>query len=245
MAEILRDQEPVDRGLHVQPAWRLSLLGAWQLVGVGCTVEVGTNGRRLFALLALRGPCDRAYLSGILWPDCTDPHAYGNLRATLYRLHRRQLADVLWFANGVLSLRAEVEVDVRRLLVTAYAVLDGTLRTPDRSTLRELSGEDLLVGWYEDWVLLERERLRQLRLHALELLSAQLLAAGDATAAGEAALAALAVEPLRESAHRAVIRALLAEGNRAQALQQLSRLRHVLRKELGVEPSTLVTDLFR
>jgi DNA-binding SARP family transcriptional activator len=79
----------------------------------------------------------------------------------------------------------------------------------------------------------------------LEVLSIQLLAAGDAKAAVEAALATVAVEPLRESGHRAVIRAYLAEGNRAEALRQLSQLRHLLRGELGVEPSTLVTDLFR
>jgi DNA-binding SARP family transcriptional activator len=199
MSEILRNQEPVGRGLY--PAWRLSLLGTWHLAGAGRTVKVGTNGQRLFALLAVRGTCDRSYVSGVLWPDCSDPHAHGNLRATLSRLHRRNLADVLQSANGVLSLRAEVEVDVYRLLATASAVLDGTLRAPDRSTLCELAGDDMLVGWYENWVLRERERLRHLRLHALEKLSAQMLAAGDAKAAVEAALAAVAVEPLRESAH--------------------------------------------
>jgi DNA-binding SARP family transcriptional activator len=111
--------------------------------------------------------------------------------------------------------------------------------------LRTLLADDLLVGWYDDWVLLERERLRQLRLHALEVLSGQLLAAGNGPAAVEAALAAVAVEPLRESAHRAVIRAHLAEGNRAEALRQRDQLRHLLRLELGVKPSRLVTDLFR
>jgi DNA-binding SARP family transcriptional activator len=169
----------------------------------------------------------------------------GNLRATLSRLHRRNLGNVLQSTNRVLSLRADVDVDVCHLQATASAILDGTLRALDRSTLRELAGDDLLVGWYEDWVLLERERLRQLRLHALEMLSGKLLAAGDASAAVEAGLATVAVEPLRESAHRAVIHAYLAEGNRAEALRQLARLRHLLRGELGVEPSTLVTDLFR
>jgi DNA-binding SARP family transcriptional activator len=243
MAEVLDNQEPVGRGHHY--AWRLSLLGAWQLAGADRAVEVGANGRRLFALLALRGACDRPFLSGLLWPNCSDPQAMGNLRATLSRLHRRNLGNVLQSTNRVLSLRADVDVDVRHLQATASAILDGTLRALDRSTLRELAGDDLLVGWYEDWVLLERERLRQLRLHALEMLSGKLLAAGDASAAVEAGLATVAVEPLRESAHRAVIHAYLAEGNRAEALRQLARLRHLLRGELGVEPSTLVTDLFR
>jgi DNA-binding SARP family transcriptional activator len=243
MAGITRSQERADRVLN--PTWRLSLLGVWQLAGADRTVEVGSNAKRLLALLALRGPCDRSYVSGVLWPNCSDPHAHGNLRATLSRLHRRSPIHVLQSTGGALMLRAEVDVDVRRLVATASAVLNSVLPAPDRSTLRELSGDDLLVGWYEDWVLLDRERLRQLRLHALEALSAQFLGAGDAAAAVEAALATVAVEPLRESAHRAVIRAHLAEGNRVEALRQLGQLRHLLREELGVEPSTLVTDLIR
>ena len=228
------------------PSWRLSLLGAWQLSGADQPIDVGTNGQRLFAILALRGRCDRSYLSGVLWPDCSEPHAHGNLRATLSRLHRRRLTDPLESSNGALRLRSGVRVDVADLVATASAVLEGAgTAAPDRRLLRALDAEDLLVGWYDDWVLLERERLRQLRLHALEALSGQLLAAGNEPAAVETALAAVAVEPLRESAHRAVIRAHLAEGNRAEALRQLDQLRDLLRQELGVRPSRLVMDLFR
>ena len=226
-------------------AWRLTLLGAWQLSGTDDTVDVGANGQRLFALLALRGRCDRSYLSGVLWPECSEPHAAGNLRATLSRLHRRNLTDPLESRNGSLRLRPEVSVDVQALTQTASAVLDGGTLRPDRRILRRLTGDDLLVGWYEDWVLLERERLRQLRLHALEALSGQLLAAGDCASAVEAGLAAVAIEPLRESAHRAVISAHLAEGNRAEALRQYEELRRLLGTELGVGPSPLVAELLR
>ena len=223
--------------------WRLFLLGAWHLVGADRPVDVGANGQRLLALLALRGRCDRSYLSGVLWPECSDPHAHGNLRATLSRLHRRNLADPLESANGALMLRADVQVDVRDLVATASAVLNGRPPAATRSALRALTGDDLLVGWYDDWVMLERERLRQLRRHALEELSAQLLAAGNGPAAVEAALEAVAIEPLRESAHRAAIRAHLAEGNRAEAMRQFSQLRRLLWHELGAEPSAVVTSL--
>jgi DNA-binding SARP family transcriptional activator len=243
MAGTTHLEQPVDAGLA--SVWRLTLLGAWQLSGARSTVDVGSNGQRLFALLALRGRCDRSYLSGVLWPECSEPHAAGNLRATLSRLHRRELTDPLESRNGSLRLRPEVSVDVRDLTRTASAVLDGGVARPDRRVLRNLTGDDLLVGWYEDWVLLERERLRQLRLHALEALSGQLLAAGDFASAVEAGLAAVAIEPLRESAHRAVIRAHLAEGNRAEALRQYDELRRLLRAELRVEPSSLVADLLR
>ena len=107
-----------------------------------------------------------------------------------------------------------------------------------------LSADDLLVGWYDEWVLTDRDRLRQLRLHALEALSGHLLTIGNVATGLEAALEAVSVEPLRESAHRAVIRAHLAEGNRAEALRQFTHLRRLLHDELGVEPTSLAAELF-
>ena len=232
-----------DTDTAVRPRWRLSLLGAWRLADCDRTVEVASNGQRLYALLALHGWSDRSYLSGVLWPDCSEPHAHGNLRATLSRLHRRGLAGPLASSNGVLGLCSDLQVDVHDLVATAGLVLDGGPVEPGRRILRRLTGDDLLVGWYDDWVLLERERLRQLRLHALETLSERLLAAGRCAVAVEAALEAVALEPLRESAHGALIRAHLAEGNRVEAIRQLGQLRRMLRQELGEEPSPLVTDL--
>jgi DNA-binding SARP family transcriptional activator len=228
-----------------RPRWRLSLLGAWRLTDPDRSVDIGVNGQRLYALLALRGCCDRSYLSGVLWPDCSEPHSHGNLRATLSRLHRRGLAGPLESANGVLALRPDVQVDVHDLVAAAGAVLDDGPVEPARRILHRLTGDDLLVGWYDDWVLLERERLRQLRLHALERLSQRLLAAGRCPAAVEAALEAVTLEPLRESAHGALIRAYLAEGNRVEAVRQLCQLRQMLQRELGEEPSPGVTDLLR
>lgn len=228
-----------------EAAWRLDLLGTWRLTASGDVMEMAVNGRRMLALLALRGRCDRPYLAGTLWPECTEAHAQGNLRATLSRLHRRNLAGALDSSTGgVLALRPEVQVDVHGVLAVARAVLDGDRPAP-RNAVRVLACEDLLLGWYDDWVLLERERLRQLRLHALEQLSGRLLAAGDVARAAEAALEAVTLEPLRETAHAALIRAYLAEGNRAEAIRQLQRLSDLLRKELDEQPSPMVTELLR
>jgi DNA-binding SARP family transcriptional activator len=102
---------------------------------------------------------------------------------------------------------------------------------------------DLLPGWYDDWVLLERERLRQLRLHALEAMAERLSASGRWADAVLAALAALAADPLRESAHRAVIKVHLAEGNLAEAIRQLHRCERLMIEEVGVLPSALLSEL--
>jgi DNA-binding SARP family transcriptional activator len=74
-----------------------------------------------------------------------------------------------------------------------------------------LEGE-LLPDWYDDWVALERERFRELRIHAFEALSARLISAERFGEAMDIALAAVRCEPLRESTHRAVISVHLARG---------------------------------
>jgi DNA-binding SARP family transcriptional activator len=96
---------------------------------------------------------------------------------------------------------------------------------------------DLLPGWYDDWVLMERERLRQRILHALEELSRKLACAGRFPEAVEAAVLAIGAEPLRESAQRALIEAHVAEGNLSEARRILQEYRDLLRRELGVNPS--------
>jgi DNA-binding SARP family transcriptional activator len=102
---------------------------------------------------------------------------------------------------------------------------------------------ELLPDWYDDWVVIERERHRQLRLHALEQLSARLSADGRHAAATEAGLAAIASEPLRESAHRVLIAVHLAEGNRGEALRQYRVCCGLLDRDLKVGPSPALQAL--
>jgi DNA-binding SARP family transcriptional activator len=96
---------------------------------------------------------------------------------------------------------------------------------------------DLLPHWYDDWVLMEGEQWRQLRLHALEALAGRLTAAGRWGEAIDAASAAVRAEPLRESAHTALIQLHLAEGNQSEAVREFTRYRALLRTELGLEPT--------
>jgi DNA-binding SARP family transcriptional activator len=139
-----------------------------------------------------------------------------------------------------LSLNAAVRVDLRNAEIEARRLLanHGALCDADRNgeSTQRLSLE-LLPGWYDDWVLMEAEAWRQLRLHALEALSIRLGSAGCYTEAILAALAAVASDPLRESARTALIRAYLAEGNRSEAQREFGRYRELLLSSLGVEPT--------
>jgi len=106
-----------------------------------------------------------------------------------------------------------------------------------------LDGGELLPGWYEDWVLFERERLRQIRLYALEKLAGHLAAHRQYARALEAALQCVHLEPLRESAHRAVLTVHLAEHNIAEALRHYEFFRQLLHDEMGIEPSPQLREM--
>lgn len=90
-------------------------------------------------------------------------------------------------------------------------------------------------------MIFERERLRHLHLHSLEAASAQLVQQHRFTEALDIALAAVRSEPLRESAHCAVITVHIAEGNLVEAIRHYHRFRRLLVAELGVEPSPRLT----
>jgi len=105
--------------------------------------------------------------------------------------------------------------------------------------MAELVG-DLLPDWYDDWLQDEREGLRQTQLHALESLARRLSESGSHADAVQAALAAIRLEPLRESAHRTLIQVHIPEGNMSEAWRQFQRCRRMLREELGVEPSQVL-----
>lgn len=150
----------------------------------------------------------------------------------------QRMAPGLLQARGpTLSLSSNTHVDVGAFLTAVQQLLARPSEVNLDDYLSEAMWADLLPGWYEDWVLLERERLRQLRLHALETLALQLSSRGQYGNALDAALSAVRAEPLRESAHRVIAQVHILEGNRVEALRQFKRYQQLVTQELGVEPS--------
>ena len=205
-------------------------------------VTLPPQAQRLIAFVTLRGTVRRDEVHCALWPDISDERASARLRTTLWRLGGAG-RGVLMATNGQLSLAENVDVDVRNWTALALQVIDqpSTVAALDLSALRQCG--DLLPGWYEDWALLERERLRQRMLHALEALSRLLISAGRLPEGVEAAVTAVAADPLRESAQRALIEAHLAEGNWSEGRRQFESYRTLLRRELGIEPDERLTAL--
>jgi DNA-binding SARP family transcriptional activator len=195
------------------------------------------SGQRLVALLGVHDrPLRRSYVAGTLWLDSSEERAGASLRSALWRVNRPGLRVVEATTNEV-GLAADVRVDLRETTTLARDVLDATLDVTGVGGWQAGLTRDLLPDWYDDWLIVERERFRQLRLHALESLCSQLVAAGRFAEAVEAGMAAVAGEPLRESAHRTLIEAFLAESNLNEAVRQFRECRRLLWAELGVEPS--------
>ena len=218
------------------PSWSVRLVDGFALSCDGRPIRLPISAQRLVAFLALVDrPIPRPRVAGTLWPDTTDGRAMGNLRSVLWRL-RRTGDGVISDTDGLLALAARVAVDVHDLVGLARRVLDGRVPVPDSLAALAHSGS-LLPDWSDDWVLAERERFRQLRLHALETACGRLVRAGDFGQAVEVCLAAVADEPLRESAQRELINLYLAEGNRIDAVRQYEAFRLLIGEELGIEPS--------
>jgi DNA-binding SARP family transcriptional activator len=225
---------------------RVALLGRFEVACCGVRVEVPMSAQRVLAFVALREhPVQRAHVAGSLWLDTSEARAQANLRSALWRLHRsgHRLIDA---TGDRLRLAAGVRVDLREAEAVAQnaTAVSGEGGGGGWSDVLALAG-DLLPDWYDEWVLLERERFRQVRLRALETLSGRLIEAGRLDEALAAAQAAVAAEPLRESAHRALVRVHLAEGNAGEAVRQYRLFRRLLDEQLGLVPSGRMEELMR
>jgi DNA-binding SARP family transcriptional activator len=212
----------------------------------GGRLEVPDGSKRLLALVALSpGRVDRRHAAGSLWPCGNDERAAGNLRSALWRVKCAGI-DIIESDKCTLMLRPGTVVDVSVLCEWAGRLVDGSATGTDLCAVNwHTDAMEFLPGWYDDWVIFERERIRQRLLHAFEALSRRLLEVGRSAEAIEVAISAVSADPLRESANRALIEAHLAEGNLVEVRRTYKRYRDLVRRELGVEPTEQLTGLAR
>lgn len=229
----------------------LEVLGGFGVCADGVRLDLPIGAQRMLAYLAVTGPRQsRELLATRLWADVSEDRAHGSLRTALWHL-RRQSPRIVAAGRCAVSLSDELVVDYHVMSDRAHRILEGRhdeCEVADLSSadfcLAELEAE-LLPGWDEEWLLIERERHRQLRVHSLEELSRRLVLQGHVALAVDAAYAAIAIDPLCESPHRALARAFIAEGNWAQAIRQFDLYRELLRGEPGLVPSSDFATLVR
>jgi DNA-binding SARP family transcriptional activator len=221
--------------------WTVRLFGFWQLSRDGHPIAVSTRQQRIIAALAVLGPQTRRSLSSLLWPDSSEAQASGNLRASVYRVSH-ELPQLLASFGDVLALDGGVGVDVHRVRSLIGAIEQSTEELPHDAG-EMLRTADLLPGWYEDWVLFERERLNQQRLGGLDNLCRRELMSGRSAEAISLASIATGIEPFRERSQLLLVRSFLAADDRASALRLYQDFSALIYRELGIVPSPRFAEL--
>jgi TolB-like protein/DNA-binding SARP family transcriptional activator len=231
----------------------LLLLGGFQARAAGQTIDIsGRKERALLAVLAMPPgePRSRDKLAGLLWSERGDKQARDSLKQAILRL-RKSFGSLhplpLLTDRASLTLdSAGVAVDVQEF---EQLVGDGGPDALARATALYrgdlLDGLDVRDPAFEEWLLFERQRLRDLARAALAKVLDRHVAEGAHDQAGVAARRLLALDPLHESAHRALMRIYAQHGQAALALKQYQLCRDALQDELGVRPEAETERLYQ
>ncbi|WP_336713466.1 AfsR/SARP family transcriptional regulator [Arthrobacter sp. USHLN218] len=222
--------------------WILQLIGGWRLGRESMEYELPKRQQRLIALLAVNGPMKRSTAARLLWPEGSDVQASNCLRGAISQVSSA-LPGLLVAEPGRIQLSDDVEVDLR----TVRGQLDGSVNVEGAaaaSRIQLLSRGELLPGWYDEWVLEAQDEWRTSRVDALQQLAAHLLERGDTHGAVDAASSVMQIDPLDEEAQELVLRAQLAEGNRALALRGYADFNSRCLAELGLPASFSPSELF-
>ena len=235
-------------------ALRVLLLGGFEArLASGSPLTLPT--KKAQALLAYLGVHagqghQRDKLAALLWGEKSAEQGRGDLRHALAAL-RKALAGAtpapLRIEGQTLALDAErVDVDVATFERRAA---EGTPEALQHAA--ELYRGDLLLGFqvneplFEEWLVVERERLREIALDALGRLLTQQTKAAATERAIQTAMRLLALDPLQESVHRALMGLYARQGRRGAALKQYQMCVASFRRELGTEPEEETRRLYR
>ncbi|MFN8443794.1 MAG: BTAD domain-containing putative transcriptional regulator [Caldilineaceae bacterium] len=224
---------------------QLSLLGPFQAILDGKPLQTLRSARiqGVLAYLALEPGRKHArdVLAAHFWPDEPDEVAKQNLRQALYQL-RQRLGDDHAETPFLLLTRDSVEFNSTSDTQIDTALFQEALRQQRLQEAITLYQGELLTDLrsdsqqMEEWLIVQREQFHLLALEALQKLTEQQLTVGNFVEAQQYARRQLTLEPWRESAHRQLMRALVATGERSAALTHYESCRQLLLDELGVEP---------
>jgi len=235
------------------PHVSLDLLGGFQ-GRLDASAPLTLPTRKTQALLAfLALPPGRSHprekLASLLWGGMREPQARSGLRQSLFMLRKAVGAEppALLIAGETVALNPiSVDVDVVQF---ERQVAEGTPTALKRAAAlyrgELLEGLNLQEAPFEEWLLTERERLRELALEALARLLRHQRTTEAPEAALQTALRLLALDPLQEPVHRTVMRLYVQMGRRSSALRQYQTCVGVLQRELSVEPETTTKQLYQ
>jgi predicted ATPase/DNA-binding SARP family transcriptional activator/Tfp pilus assembly protein PilF len=244
--------------LSMSASLHIKLLGAPELNVDGLPLA-GLRSHKAIALLIYLacnpGPQRRELLADLLWDVTSTAQSLSNLRTVLTRL-RRHAADYLIVTPETIAIAPGAAVVVDAAVMESQAGLTADRLSPHSAIqLAEalaLYGGEFLAGFdlpdapgFEQWTILERERLRFVVLQGYRRLVDYFLQQRNYPAGIRASAAWLSVDPLDEEAHGQMMRLLAGDGQRAAALAHYESCRQILHTELDVEPGETLQALYR
>ena len=255
-----------EAAIYMSDELQLSLLGKVVIKRNGALVT-GFRSRAAPALLvylAYTGQShSREVLADLLWEARSTRQSLSNLRTVLTLLHQH-VGDYVLIARDTVEFNkdlayrldtTELQFQLTALLKTpsahgAQVGLSPAAAAQLQQALRLYEG-DFMAGFhlrdaprFNEWVVVEQERLRRLVIDGHRQLATFYLTQGDCRAGIETATRWLSLEPFDESAHGQMMQLLARAGQRSAALAQYEACCRILREELGVEPDAATTSLY-
>jgi len=244
------------------PGLRFRLFGKFTAhhdAGLLTGLEASKDQELLSYLLIHRDrPHSREALASLLWADTSTEKSKKYLRQALWHLHAALnsdngngthflLVDHDWLSlNPCSSLWTDV-ADFERAFAGAEGIAGRQLEPEKADALKDavsLYSDDLLPGYYQDWILFERERLQNMYLLMLDKLIVYLQFRGDYEVAQGYGATILRYDPARERTHRQLMHLYSLAGDRTSALRQFERCAQALKQELGVKPERKTLELY-
>lgn len=231
----------------------ISLFGDLQLTygPDSCTTVLHTvNTARLQALLSYllihrAAPQAREHLAFLFWPDTSEAQALTNLRNLLHKLRQALPTPERFLLIDARSVQWRPDAPYTLDVATFEQAVAQATTCVDLARASDLYHGELLPGCYEDWILPERERLRQLALDLLERLITLLEAQRDYRAAISYSQRLLQLEPFNEALYRRLMSLYAANADRAGALRVYQRCVAMLQAEFAAEPAVATQELYQ
>src|SRR5437762_3076546 len=215
-----------------------------------------TRLRSLLAYLVLHRdvPQQRQHIAFLFWPDTTEAQARNNLRQLLHQL-RQAFPDVEHFLSADTHMLqwhpvTPFHFDVAKFEQALTEAAAATQRNDQHLLQAALEQADslyrgeLLPGCYDEWILPERDRLRQCHLQALEQLLRLFEVEGDTSTAIRYAQRLIGLNPLSEDLYRRLMRLFALNNDRASALHVYHTCVTTLQREMGVEPDPATREAY-
>jgi DNA-binding SARP family transcriptional activator len=247
----------------MQDMYTATCFGGLQIIlPNGAVAQLQTHRARalfLFLILNRDRMVHREVLCAALWPETSEASARSQLRKTLWRIRTAcaHPGTDLPTEGPIRIAEHQVGLDTSRIDVDLWRFedcirslelkSDGCLAEADAAALLaavDLNRDTFAAGIFDDWCLAEQEVLREARLAAMERLIGYHRAHAHHQQAIHWAQRALALDPIREHLHHAIMDSRCAMGDRASAIRQYHQCAAVLRREIGLHPSRQISILF-